>query len=539
VSTGLCLGMVVVATEAGFSAELGAFIMGSILAETTTAEKVEHIVKPVKDLFGAIFFVSVGMLIDPATIMEYRWPVLWVTLLALVGKAVLTTAGALLSGQPLKQSIQVGMSMGQIGEFAFIVASLGLSLKVTSEFLFPVAVGASAITTFTTPYMIKYSESFYGFVEKIIPARWNRLLSNYSSGTQIIPQESDWKKLLKTYVIIILTNLIILLAIFLLALNLIVPFLTEHINDSMFSSLATLIISLLLASPFLWALMVRRPNNMTYDQMWHEKKYNYLPLLALEIVRVLLGAILISIWADLLFQGLMPLLIIVPLTVGITFLLTPWLQGLYEPIESRFVLNLNARETAASEDQSLEANISRKTAEIQSDLIDAHIVEFEVDPQAEHITKTLSELEWREKYGINLVYIRRGNKLISSPGRNDYLLPYDYVGVIATDEQLKHFKPVFDSREIHNTNNIDFENIGLQKIVVNDQNMLNGQMIRDSGIREKTSGLVIGIQRSDNKILNPDSTLVFETGDIVWVVGDKKKIQKLAKGQLPDIKAEP
>jgi CPA2 family monovalent cation:H+ antiporter-2 len=156
-SLGLCLGMVVVATQAGFSAELGAFIMGSILAETTKAEKIENLLKPVKNLFGAIFFVSVGMLIDPHAIIAYRWPVLWVTLLTLFGKLFSTVLGALLSGQPLKQSIQVGMSMAQIGEFTFIVATLGLTLGVTSNFLFPVAVGASAITTFTIPLVCKTS----------------------------------------------------------------------------------------------------------------------------------------------------------------------------------------------------------------------------------------------------------------------------------------------------------------------------------------------------------------------------------------------
>jgi CPA2 family monovalent cation:H+ antiporter-2 len=171
-SIGLCLGMVVLAVQAGFSAELGAFIMGSILAETTSAEKVEHLTKPVKDLFGAVFFVSVGMMIDPQAIIDHKWAVVAVTLLTLFGKILSTSIGALISGQPLKQSLQVGFSMAQIGEFAFIVAALGASLKVTSDFLFPVAVGASAITTFTTPYLIKYTEPIYKQIEKLLPSRW-------------------------------------------------------------------------------------------------------------------------------------------------------------------------------------------------------------------------------------------------------------------------------------------------------------------------------------------------------------------------------
>src|SRR5688500_6915787 len=212
---GLCLGMVVLATEVGFSAELGAFIMGSIIAETTSAEKVDSLIKPVKDLFGAVFFVSVGMMIDPQAIVQYGGPVIAVTLLTLLGKLFSTTVGALLSGQPLKQSVQVGMSMAQIGEFAFIVATLGLSLGVISDFLFPVAVGASAITTFTTPYLIKYSEPLYLFIESRLPAKWIRGLNNYSSGTQNIQAESEWRAVIKSYINIAITNGVVLLALML------------------------------------------------------------------------------------------------------------------------------------------------------------------------------------------------------------------------------------------------------------------------------------------------------------------------------------
>src|SRR5687767_13688109 len=209
-SVGLCLGMVVLATAVGFSAELGAFVMGSIIAETTSAEKVEHLIKPVKDLFGAVFFVSVGMMIDPQAMVQYAWPIIWVTLLTVFGKLFSTTVGALLSGQPLKQAVHVGMSMALIGEFAFIVATLGLSLGVISEFLFPVAVGVSAITTFTTPYLIKYSEPLYNFIARFFPEKWLKRLNRYSSGTQSIQADSDWKVVLKSYVMIAISNGIVL-----------------------------------------------------------------------------------------------------------------------------------------------------------------------------------------------------------------------------------------------------------------------------------------------------------------------------------------
>lgn len=523
-SIGLCLGMVVVATQVGFSAELGAFIMGSILAETTSAEKVEHVLKPVKDLFAAVFFVSVGMLIDPQTIIEYKWPVLWVTLLALLGKLFSTTLGALLSGQPLKQSVQVGMSMAQIGEFAFIIATLGLTLGVTSDFLFPVAVGASAITTFTTPYMIKFSEPFYNIIVKMLPEKWVKALNNYSSSTQNIQAESEWKLLLKFYANVALTNGIVILAIMLVSIEFLMPFLVEKIDDSITTSIIVLVITLGAMTPFLWALMTKRPGILTYKELWLDKKYNHGPLLMLEAFRSLLGILLIGFLVDRLFSAKVAILVAVPIIVVVLVVFSKRIQNLYQRIESRFLSNLNARENASNVAEAL-----RKKFDPQSDLSpwDAHMVDLEVNQQAKYIGKTLVELGWREKYGINIAYIKRGDKLIYAPKRHNKLLPFDRVGIIATDAQMQQFKSVFDATEYVDTEENDIDDIALQKIVVDEHTKLKGKTIRNSGIREKTNGLVVGIERNKKRILNPDSSTVFEWDDIVWIVGERKKIQKL------------
>jgi len=532
-SIGLCLGMVVLATQVGFSAELGAFIMGSILAETTSAEKVEHVTKPVKDLFGAVFFVSVGMMIDPQAIIQYGWPVVCVTLLTLFGKLFSTTIGALLSGQPLKQSVQVGMSMAQIGEFAFIVATLGLSLGVISDSLFPVAVGASAITTFTTPYLIKFSEPFYNFMERNLPVKLVNRLNNYSSSTQNIQAESEWKKVLKSYLTLIATNGVILLALFILTLNLLMPFLNGKIENSTMSSTIGLIISLALASPFLWGLMIKRPNQMAYKEMWLDRKYNRGPLLVMEIARISIGMLLISFWVFRLFETKLALVIAVPIIAVVLFFLTKRIQSFYQRIEGRFLGNLNARETAAYNSPS--ANVSRKTADIESQLApwQAHIIPVEVPPEAEYIGRNLAEIGWREKYRINIVYIKRGERIINVPGRNNILLPFDQVGILATDEQFQAFKPVFEAQAISNDSPVDIGDIALQKIVVDEHTHLNGIGIRDSKLRERTDGLVIAIERNNERILNPDSATVFEWGDNVWIVGNKKKIQKLIQTDEP------
>lgn len=524
-SIGLCLGMVILATEVGFSAELGAFIMGSIFAETTSAEKIEHLIKPVKDLFGAVFFISVGMMIDPAAMVEYKWPVIIVTLLTVFGKMFSTTAGAVLSGQPLKQSVQVGMSMAQIGEFAFIVATLGLNLGVISNFLFPVAVGASAITTFTTPYFIKYSEPFYYFLVRILPRKFVKRIENYASGTQKIQAESTWKKVLGSYVKIVLINAFILLALSLLAFNILLPFLNSKLEGIIGPGIVSLIILLGLGTPFLWALMSKKPDSLAYRELWLDEKYNKGPLLIIEILRVLIGILLIGFWVDRLISAKASALLVVPLAIGLLYLFSKRIQGFYHRIEGSFLRNLNAREMAALKDNAPE-EVLKKNASIQSELSpwSANIIDMEVSPDADYIGKTLQELKWRENYGINIAYIKRGKKLIHAPGRSNKLLPFDHAGIIATDEQMQVFKPVFESADTE-AEHSEISNVILQKIVVDEYNRLKGLNIRESRIREKTSGLVIGIERGNERILNPDSTTIFEWDDVVWLVADRNKFK--------------
>lgn len=522
-SVGLCLGMVVLAVAAGFSAELGAFIMGSILAETTKAEKIHKIFVPVRDLFASIFFVSIGMLIDPATIAEYRWPVLWVTLLTLVGKLFSTTFGALMSGQPLKQSIRVGMSMAQIGEFAFIVATLGLSLGVISPFLFPVAVGASAITTFTTPYLIRFSEPVYHFLERHLPGGLQRRLATYSASAQNIHAESKWRIVLMAYLKIVVTNGIILLALILFSFKLIIPFFMHNIHHVVVAKIVSLFVSILLATPFLWALIARKPEQIAYKELWIQKKYSRGPLLMLEIGRLLIAILFISVWIDRIFSAAGILIALPLIIIGLVFF-SKRIQVFYQKLEFRFLDNLNQRDIGN--------RLRRNTPELFSaeqslSSWDAHLVDLEVNPHAVYIGSHLLDLAWREKFGINIAYIRRGDKIIYAPKRHDRLLPFDHIGVIATDEQMQTFQAVFDKKEISELEERDVSDIVLFKMTVDQHNKLKGQTIRNSQIRERTNGLVVGIERESQRILNPDSELVFEWGDIIWIVGERAKLQQL------------
>ncbi|MGH2644461.1 MAG: cation:proton antiporter, partial [Chitinophagaceae bacterium] len=254
VSLGLCLIMVTLATKAGFSSALGAFIMGSILSETSQNEKIIHLVKPVKDLFGAIFFVSVGMLINLSVLAQYILPVILLTLVVIAGKTVNATIGSLIAGQPLKQSVQTGLSLAQIGEFSFIIATLGLTLKVTSPFLYPIAVGVSVLTTFCSPYLIRLSDPFYHWLEKHLPEKWISSLNRYSSGAQKIRTVGTWRLLIRAYLKTLIINTVIIIGIILITTNYLKPFLQEWFNNPFHGTFISTIITLLLIAPFLWAL---------------------------------------------------------------------------------------------------------------------------------------------------------------------------------------------------------------------------------------------------------------------------------------------
>ncbi|OWK98710.1 sodium:proton antiporter [Kaistella haifensis DSM 19056] len=523
-SIGLCLGMVLLATNVGFSAELGAFVMGSIIAETTLAEKVEHTLKPVKDLFGAVFFVSVGMMINYDAMITYAWPILIVTLLTLFGKMVSSTLGALISGQPLKQSVQVGMSMAQIGEFAFIVATLGLSLGVISDFLFPVAVGVSAITTFTTPYLIKFSEPFYNWLVKVIPPKYLAKINKYSANTQSIQAENSWQTILKSYGRIIVINGIIIIAVYLLFSNFIIPTINENLESNDIKNIIGNALPILFILPFLWALMAKRPSSGSYKELWTKTKYNRGPLLIIEIARFVLGIAFLGFFLDRFASTQISFFITIPVALILIIFFSKKLNRFYNRLEKRFISNLNDR--SEKSDPDAVTRLAGKT-DGMSNLAawDVHIIELEVNPLADYIGKNLNELQWREKYGINIGYIRRGEKLIHTPDRNQILMPYDKVGIIATDDQFQIFKFIFDSRELVPEQNTD--HIKLGKILINHHSPAKGLSIRESGIRDKTDGLVIAIRRGDERILNPDSSEILQVDDIVWVVGNGKKIEKL------------
>ena len=515
VAIALCLLMVLLAVKVGFSAALGAFIMGSILAETTQAEHIEHLTKSVKDLFAAIFFVSVGMLIDPSILIDYAVPILIITLATVFGKFLSSGLGALISGQPLKTAVQTGMSLAQIGEFSFIIATLGLSLKVTSDFLYPIAVAVSAITTFTTPYLIKASEPFYIFLERTLPRKWVAGIQRYSSSTAGITTLSDWKVLLRAYTTNTVIHSVILIALIFFGSKYIQPFITEHIINGDRGIIISLILTLILMAPFIWALSIRRMQRNAYSHLWLNKKYTRGPLIALEVLRIGLGTFFVAFLIFQFYDTFVATLIAMAIIIAGIFVFSRKLQSFYDRLENRFLGNLNARQ-------------AQHAPEILP--WDPHLTELTVSPDSVLVGQTLVDLAVREKYGINIALIERGKRMIPTPSRDERLYPHDKVLIIGSDDQLASVKPLFEGQGDANEE-YDFpkNEMTLQKVVINSQSPIYKQSIRDSGIREKSQGLVVGIERKGIRILNPDSNLVFENEDIVWIVGNHKKIPELLK----------
>lgn len=509
-SLALCFALVIMALYAGFSPAFGAFIMGSILAETTKAERIEHLISSLKNLFGAIFFVSVGMLINPNTIIEHIIPVALSVLILIFGKPLFIIIGSVLTGQPLKIAVQTGMSLSQIGEFSFIIASLGLSLKVTSDFLYPVAVAVSVITTFTTPYMIKFSENANNLLQRILPDRWNEIINNYSISTDKLTEISEWRKLIRSTISNSIIFIVIIVTIILINIKFIQPYFWEY----KWSRIITAVITIVFISPFLWALSFRRGNKNDYAKMWSIEEYRS-PLVTLQLVRILFSIVLIGFLFDSLFSTRTALLGVF-ITFIALYLFRKRIQKFYGKIEGRFLLNLNERET----------RYNNKKSHLTP--WDTHLSSFKLNSHSPFIGKMLLESEIREKFGVNIAAIDREDITINVPDRFERLYPQDIISVIGTDDQLKKFKDYIEKEEVA-TNILKAKTeIKLLHFTINTKSVLIGKSIKTSNIRERTKGLVVGVERDGKRILNPESDLIFKENDKVWIVGNEKRILIMA-----------
>lgn len=509
ISLALCLMMVILSTNVGFSPALGAFIMGSIIAETTQAEHIEHLIKPVKNLFGAIFFVSVGMLIDPLTIYEHAIPIVILSFITIFGQSISSTIGALASGQPLKESVQTGMSLSQIGEFSFIIATMGITLKVTDTFLYPIVVAVSAITTFTTPFMIKMSTPFSEYLSKKLPRKWTKRIERYSANAQAIKTMSNWQVVVNASLTQVVIHSVIIVAVILISSEFLLPL----VADYQFGNSLAALLTLLILSPFFWALSLRPLAVKEVSILMEERKYQG-PIAMLFLFRIILTTFFIGFLLNIFFSPKITLITLVA-AMGIYFAFRKKLHVQYHKIENHFLTNLYARETV-------------KPKRSRSDLSpwDGHMAYFEIAAASNIAGKTLKVLQIREQLGINIASIKRGEFMINIPKANERLFPGDEICVIGTDNQVKEFKLYLDQHEMDAPDAFVEPEIVLRQIELKNETYI-GKSIRESKLRERTKGLVVGVEKKGKRILNPESDVILEKDDILWIVGNKKLLADL------------
>lgn len=514
VSMGLCLGMAVFSVYCGFSMALGAFVMGSILAGTSYAERIEHVVTPVKDLFGAVFFISVGMMVRPDIIAEYWLPILILSAVVIVGMIVFGTAGMLITGQTLKVAIESGFSLTQIGEFAFIIASLGMSLGVLEPTLYPIVVAVSVITTFGTPFFIRASVPFYDFVERHLPERLHFLIDRYHKDVEKNEAAgASWKPVLKRYLWRTALYSVVLLGIAILGYRYLMPYLSGLMGQGV--KLLTVVVTLAAMSPFLMALMM--PLSASSDESGEEEAraaINALPRTVLTIFRFLIALFFVIGVISEAFSKRMGVLVAAVLVVLLVFFFSTRLRRRMRRIESRFIDNLNERELRRS---------GKKNAVVG----DLHLAYMTIGTACDFAGERLVNSNIRHRYGVNIVSIQRGQTVIQIPGSQERLFPGDTVGVIGTEEQIAAILPdVEKNLDDAALPSGDLSKTRLTGILLSDSSPLAGHTPRDSALRDRYDALVVAVDRGDEHIdTRPD--LVFRPGDLVWLVGDPQKLASL------------
>ena len=524
VSLGLCCLMAVISTQVGFSSAFGAFVMGSILAETVEAEKIIKVVEPVKNLFGAVFFVSVGMLVEPSILVEYALPIAVIVLAILLGQSLFGSFGYLLSGQTLKTAMRCGFSMAQIGEFAFIIASLGLSLGVIGKFLYPVVVAVSVITTFLTPYMIRASEPCYNMLERRLPTSWistlNHITLSHPSGKGA---KNNWKNLLKQMTVNTVIYTILSVTVVALMLSLFLPFIRHLlIGWHWTANFICGALTVLLISPFLRAMVMKKNHSEEFKALWAESRINHLPLIFTIIVRVVIASSFVFYICNYLSRFANALIIAIAVAVVLLMIMSRSLKHSSIRLERMFVQNLRSRD--------IEAQVhGRKRPLYEGHLLDrnVHMSDIDVPMDSKWAGLTLRQLELRQRFGVHVSSILRAERRLNIPDGNTIVFPGDRLQVIGADSQLSKMAEAIRSEIYGSDPDIEEKTMKLRQMVVTGGSQLLGVTLRDSGIRSRYNCMVVGIEEGEENLSQMSPDRKFEKGDIIWIVGEEKHLAQL------------
>ena len=524
VSLGICFGMVLLAEKLGFSAALGAFLAGSLLAGTVHAERVEHLTSGIKDLFGSVFFLSVGMLIDPAMLVKYAGPILIITVVTILGKLSISALGVLLSGQPLRTAVQCGSSLAQIGEFAFIIASLGMSLGVIADYSYPIVVAVSVITTLTTPACIKGADKLYALVVKLMPDKIADRLDRYTvEDVTEQDRDSDWGNYLRRYVKITAIYGVLMIGVLMIGQPVLLPLLQGTGMDDAFSRVLATLFCLMGIALFIRPMLDL--HSTEYTILWVKNRFFHLPLITLTALRfmavVLMAFIPLQTILGLHGVWLLPLIML-----GVYLIYrSGWLSSAYISAEAHFMANFNERilHREDGEDDTIQ-------------WLDDQLLVQELYATEDMAGKTLKQLGWGKLYSTNIIKILRGRKHLNMPGGDLELHKGDRIFAIGESEDLRSLRMAMGLHE-------NEELITLHRFVqgqpdgasavyafplpVTKDSELSGKSIKTSRLREQYDCMVLGLQRNKLPILQPDVNMTFRDDDLVWVLGTQRMAEKL------------
>ena len=525
VALGLCCAMAVFSTKVGFSSAFGAFIMGSILAETVEAEHIEHLVEPVKNLFGAIFFVSVGMLVNPQILVDYALPILTLVLTILIGQSVLGTVSFMLGGESLRSAMRCGFSMAQIGEFSFIIASLGLSLGVIGDFLYPVVVAVSVITTFLTPYMIRLAVPAYGALEKRLPGKLITLLNHLSMSHPASTKRNKWKQLLTQMTVNTLIYSILTSAAITVMFTFFLPFMREVLPGwqlHWYANAITGVLTVLLIAPFLRAMVMKKNRSPEFRALWDESNVNRLPLLFTILVRVVIAVAFVFYICHYLSRFSSAVIITIGLVAVALIVVSRSVKQRSIKLERLFILNLRSRE--------IEAQVSGKKRPLYEGRLldrDVHMAEVAVPMNSQWMGGTLKQLDLGRKYGVHVSSILRANFRLNIPDGDYVIFPGDRLEVIGSDDQLRLFAQAAKTEVIGEDFNLENREMKLRQLILGDGSPFIGKTLIDSGIRNLYSCMVIGLEEGQENLSPVNPRRVFQEGDILWVVGEQESLDAL------------
>lgn len=515
VAVGLCFGMVVMASYAGFSTALGAFVMGAILAETIEADAIHVIITPIKNLFCAVFFVSVGMLVDPHILVKYIVPILIIAATVIVFKSSAATLGFVLSGKNLKTAVQSGFCFCQIGEFSFIIAGLGLSFGVINPDLYPIIVSVSIVTTFVTPYMIKGSVPIYNRLEPRLPQRLKDALERYSNSAKQTNQTSSVRLFLKKQFSSILLYGAINAAICLLSFTLLKPFINSVIvngngEPSFWGNLIGMLVTLGVMLPFVWAIAVRNVNRQKIKEMLDSKDYSQAIVIPVLLLRYFLALLFIGLVIGRYIHLAVGFLVILAVFVVLMVLFSKRTINFYQRIENQFIENFNSRQ-------------SQQSFKIPTLLENNFYLErIPVTPYSPYSGKRLMDTNFREDYGINVVSIERAGVVYDLPRKEMLILPGDRLSVMGSEDQIAHLRSVLSVEPDMLIHDHSDNELNIYRLTVHENNPFIGQSISESKFSQHYHAMIIAIERDGQQILNPRSYTVFQEGDVVWFVSPEE-----------------